>query len=407
MGFAKLVKKYLQQLLVTGVIITSSTTGVFLYTTLKSNSEILSLKELNAEKNSENNALNSLVVQITSLNDELNENLIKTNKEISDLVILKSDLESEILGLESDVEELETELREVNTQIAVLESRVSSLNAQIVANSAALSSLSSQNGLLSSQISSLNSEISSLNSEIAGLNIQLNNFIIENSSKIDFSIVNEIAQTALKANVRVIVPLSSTTASVGSGVVYKYTAAGNKYYVMTNDHVIKNHVSAHGSIKVENYRGDPYNAVLLITNPLSDIAILEVSGTSNINFSLLNFESQDYILNNETNVISIGGPRLQYNTITLGKVSDNDSTVSVSGDKTYNGVISHTAVINQGSSGGALINFSLKIVGINFAGTFSGDPSAQQYPYQNVNGYAIDLAKIYELLGSGQPYSLP
>ena len=110
---------------------------------------------------------------------------------------------------------------------------------------------------------------------------------------------------------------------------------------------------------------------------------------------------------NDTNVISMGGPRLQYNTITLGKVTNNNTNITVTDDKSYSGVISHTAVINQGSSGGALINFDLKIVGINFAGLFEGNPSLQPYPFTNVNGYAIDLARIYSIIGTGETYSLP
>jgi len=399
MSIKKFIKKYLLELLVSAVAISTATTSFFIYETITTNNELNALQEQYDAKLDENASLSLLIAQVETLNDKLNTDLTNLNKQLDDLEIIRNNLVIEVEGLEEDKTLLNLELDKVNEAIKTLESRVTALNSQIAASAAALGSLSSQNSQLSGQISTLNSQLSSLN-------VQLNSFVLENASQIDFAKVNEISQNAIKANVRVIVPVSGAT-SVGSGIVYKYTSTGNKYFVLTNDHVIKNHVSANGSITVENYSGNVFNAILRVTVPTSDLAILEISGTNSTNFSILQLEPSNYVLANDTKVISIGGPRLQYNTITLGKVTNNNSNITVTDDKSYTGVISHTAVINQGSSGGALINFDLKIVGINFAGIFDGNPNLQPYPFANVNGYAIDLARIYSIIGTDQTYSLP
>ena len=399
MSIKKFIKKYLLELLVSAVVISTVTTSYFIYATITTNNRLNVLQQQYDAKIEENASLTLLIEQVESLNDRLNKDLTSLNKQLTDLELVRDNLIVEVDSLEDDKTQLNLELTKVNEEIKTLQTRVSALNSQIAASAAALGSLSSQNSQLSGQISTLNSQLSSLN-------VQLNSFVLENASQIDFAKVNQISQSAIKANVRVIVPVSGGT-SIGSGVVYKYTASGNKYFVLTNDHVIKSHVSGNGSITVENYSGTVFNAIVRIAVPASDLAILEVSGTNSTNFSILQLEPSNYVLSADTKVISIGGPRLQYNTITLGKVSSNSANITVANDKSYTGVISHTAVINQGSSGGALINFDLKIVGINFAGTFTGEPEVQPYPFQNVNGFAIDLARIYSIIGTDQTYSLP
>jgi S1-C subfamily serine protease len=406
MSIKKFIKKYLSQLLVSTVIVSTATTGYFVYETITTNNALNALQEQYDALLGENASLSFLIEQIESLNDKLNTDLVDLNKQLDDLELIRDNLIIEVEGLEEDKTELNLELDKVNEEIKTLQAGIASLNSQVAASAAALGSLSSQNSQLSGQISILNSQLNSLNSELNSLNIQLNSFVLENASQIDFAKVNTISQSAIKANVRVIVPVSGATA-FGSGIVYKYTSTGNKYFVLTNNHVIEDHVLGNGSITVESYNGSVFNAVLRITVPNSDLAILEVSGTNSTDFSVLQLEPSSYVLANDTNVISMGGPRLQYNTITLGKVTNNNTNITVTDDKSYSGVISHTAVINQGSSGGALINFDLKIVGINFAGLFEGNPSLQPYPFTNVNGYAIDLARIYSIIGTGETYSLP
>ena len=87
-------------------------------------------------------------------------------------------------------------------------------------------------------------------------------------------------------------------------------------------------------------------------------------------------------------VASLGSPNSQQNTITLGKVYMVDSC---HGEITLNfPVVYHTALIAHGSSGGALLNDELELVGVNFAG-YSQDKSFD-------NGLSVPVSKLREFL---------
>ena len=94
-------------------------------------------------------------------------------------------------------------------------------------------------------------------------------------------------------------------------------------------------------------------------------------------------------------VVSISTPEGQPNAIFFGKVLtyakanivDTDTTVSnVTAD-----VIWHSAKIKQGSSGGALINYNLELVGINFAGSKTDDNRFTE-------GCAVPIEMVREFL---------
>lgn len=405
MNYKNWLKKHLIKIMAGSLLVTSSTTTYFVYETITTNNELSSLQTDFSQQVQINLDLTDVIAQLELDKSKLNQDLALLNTNYSNLLIVKSNLEKNIADLASEKTELNKEISDLNSElvtlndeIKTLETRITSLNSQIAASAAALSSLSSQLGSLSSQNSQLSSQVSSLT-------VQVNNYITENASQIDFAQVNQISQLVMKANIRVNVPITGGT-SIGSGVVYKYSSSGgNIYFALTNNHVVKN-FSGVGTITVNNYAGTSFNATKVAFNDNADLAILQITGNSVDNFHVLSLEPSNYVLANDTKVISLGGPSLQLNTITLGKITNNNASVTITNDKSYTGVIAHNAVINKGSSGGTLINFDNKIVGINFAGDFTGQPDPQPFPYQNVNGYAIDLAKIYALLGSGNAWSL-
>ena len=92
-----------------------------------------------------------------------------------------------------------------------------------------------------------------------------------------------------------------------------------------------------------------------------------------------------------TDVISLGAPKSQSNSITYGKIlnyrkiSLKDTPASRS-NVTFD-VIHHDAMINNGSSGGPLLNADLEVVGVNYAGASS-----------TKDGYAIPVDKVREFL---------
>lgn len=420
MHYKQWFKKYIVHLLTGSLMVSTATAGFYVYATVTTTNNLNALQTQYDEQVQIALDLSLIITKLETEKNELTENLATLTNEHNQLLSQKSVLENNILALETekillnkDISDLETELESLTAEVTTLGTKITALNSQIAASAAALSSLSSQLGSLSSQNSQLSSQVSTLNSQISTLTLEVNSYVTQNASQIDFETVNAIAQETIKGNIRVVVPVALNTNSVGSGVIYKHNVSNNKYYALTNNHVTSGYNNNFGSIKVENYTGKEFNATVVAIAANDDLVILEISGSTATDFKVLELESNSFVPANDLKVISMGGPRLQYNTITLGVVIDNTTSIQIdlTDDNTFNpttfpNTLSHNAVINKGSSGGALLSFESKIIGINFAGVFSGDPDAQPFPFANVNGYAINLARIYALIGTGNNWSL-
>lgn len=155
----------------------------------------------------------------------------------------------------------------------------------------------------------------------------------------------------------------SEEAGAGSGIIYK--KEDGKVYVVTNQHVVD------GAEEVEIVLHDEKQipAKVLGTDPLTDLAVLEVDG-ENID-TVAAIGSSDDLVIGET-VVAIGNPLgMNFaNTLTKGIVSGLDRSVQV--DTTGDGrpdwvteVIQTDAAINPGNSGGALVNADGEVIGIN------------------------------------------
>jgi S1-C subfamily serine protease len=101
-------------------------------------------------------------------------------------------------------------------------------------------------------------------------------------------------------------------------------------------------------------------------------------------------------------VIALGQPKGQKNTITLGNINGfANPTITVDPNVAMSNVefsvYRHNAPIAGGSSGGALIDYNYKIVGINYA---SSADSSGNYLYT----FAIPIEKVKEFLTL---YNLP
>jgi serine protease Do len=136
----------------------------------------------------------------------------------------------------------------------------------------------------------------------------------------------------------------------GSGVIID--AQG---HIITNDHVI----SGAQSLAVIFEDGTKTSAKLVGTDPVSDIAVLQVSG--NIPAYLPLGDSSALQLGES--VIAIGSPLGSYRgSVTVGVVSGLNRTVDGS---TQEGLIQTDAAINNGNSGGPLLNLAGQVIGIN------------------------------------------
>ena len=147
---------------------------------------------------------------------------------------------------------------------------------------------------------------------------------------------------------------------LGSGFVI--SADG---YVLTNDHVAGNAKE----ITVTMTDGKTYNATLVGTDQVTDVALLKIDAA---NLPFLRLGDSDDVIIGEW-VIALGNPfgLFQVNdkpTVTVGVVSNTDVNLrgGEEGDeRIYRGMIQTDAAINSGNSGGPLLNTLGEVIGVN------------------------------------------
>jgi putative serine protease PepD len=178
--------------------------------------------------------------------------------------------------------------------------------------------------------------------------------------------VSAAAATATPSTVDIRVSSSQGTAE-GSGVIL--TADGA---VLTNNHVV---AGSTGPITVTLADGTEHTATVVGTSPSYDLAVLRMQGVSGLTAATLG-RSADLQVGQQ--VVAIGSPQGLTGTVTTGIVSALDRTVGVQGDDgsavVYNG-LQTDAPINQGNSGGPLVNLDGQVIGINSAIATAGQSS--------------------------------
>ena len=144
--------------------------------------------------------------------------------------------------------------------------------------------------------------------------------------------------------------------SLGSGVIID----ADKGYIITNNHVIENAEE----IKVILYDKQEFDATILATDPLSDLAIIQIKSAE---LTQAIFGDSNKLQIGEW-VIAIGSPfGLHLNhTVTAGIISAVGRSDVIS-RKNFENFIQHDAAINPGNSGGGLFNLNGDLIGINTA----------------------------------------
>jgi uncharacterized repeat protein (TIGR02543 family) len=206
------------------------------------------------------------------------------------------------------------------------------------------------------------------------------------------NLTNHITQEVMPACVTVITThkkggfiTSSTAVNTGSGVIIKKTNLG--YYLLTNDHVtaLKEGYNS-ASYEVEDYRGHSYTADLIAADETYDLALLYF--TCEETYPVIPLAEKDAEI--DTAVVAIGQPKEQDNALTYGSVAKLDPSNMTDSAVTFP-VYYHTAPVNTGSSGGALLNTDCALIGINFA---VATDSEGDFVY----GLAIPLEEVQEFL---------
>jgi S1-C subfamily serine protease len=146
----------------------------------------------------------------------------------------------------------------------------------------------------------------------------------------------------------------SAVHGVASGVIVRPDG-----YVLTNNHVVED--AERVIVTLPDKRR--FDGQILGTDPEDDLAIVKIDGRD---FPTAPLGDSARLRKGEW-VIAIGNPLDFQNTVTVGVVSaQRDGPFTVEG-KTLRHVIQTDAAINQGNSGGALVNLSGELIGINTA----------------------------------------
>jgi serine protease Do len=160
-------------------------------------------------------------------------------------------------------------------------------------------------------------------------------------------------------------PQSRIEHGLGSGVIISPDG-----YIVTNNHVVEGAVD----IRVSTNDRRLFNAKLVGTDPLTDIAVLKVEGK---NLPSVPWGDSTQLHPGET-VLAFGNPYNQNFTVTRGIVSAlNRPNPDMSDRRKPGEFIQTDAAINPGNSGGPLVDVRGEVVGINTflispSGTFTG-----------------------------------
>lgn len=143
----------------------------------------------------------------------------------------------------------------------------------------------------------------------------------------------------------------------GSGVI-----VSGEGYILTNNHVVENA----SEVEVQLYNDKKYDAEIVGSDPLTDIAVLKIDTD---NLDVIKLGDSENLRVGEM-VLAIGSP-LQAtlaHSVSMGIVSAKGRSIGIIEEGAgYENFIQTDAAINPGNSGGALVNMDGQLVGINTA----------------------------------------
>ena len=141
--------------------------------------------------------------------------------------------------------------------------------------------------------------------------------------------------------------------STGSGFIL--TSDG---YIITNNHV----VDGAEKISVIFQNGEESEVQLIGTDQYSDIAVLKASGEMPATATL----GDSDLLRPGESVIAIGSPLGDFkNTVTTGVISATGRSIDTGNGYSMEGLLQTDAAINNGNSGGPLVNLAGEVIGVN------------------------------------------
>ena len=144
--------------------------------------------------------------------------------------------------------------------------------------------------------------------------------------------------------------------ALGSGIIVQRT--GDRYYVLTNNHVVKDANDI--SVRLRDQR--VFKASVVGADPRKDIALVSFNSRDNLSVADL---GDSNVLQVGDIVLAVGNPLGFESSVTMGIVSALGRHGPQGDAASYTDYIQTDAAINQGNSGGALVNIKGQVIGIN------------------------------------------
>lgn len=139
----------------------------------------------------------------------------------------------------------------------------------------------------------------------------------------------------------------------GSGVIISKDG-----YILTNNHVVENT----NDVKIILADGTELPAKIVGTETFADLAVLKADGAMP---AVAKIGNSDTLKPGET-VIAIGSPLGDFkNTVTVGVISATGRTIDTGNGYQMEDLLQTDAAINQGNSGGPLVNLAGEVIGLN------------------------------------------
>jgi S1-C subfamily serine protease len=185
--------------------------------------------------------------------------------------------------------------------------------------------------------------------------------LVLNTTQIETTVTQSV-QKVSPAVVTVVGTIPGQATFFGQTGVQTVSGSGffisDQGYILTNNHVVE----GTKTIKVILSNGTQENATIVGTDRYSDIAVLKADGQVPAVATLGN---SDVLKPGET-AIAIGSPLGDFkNTVTEGVISATGRSIDSGQGYQIEGLIQTDAAINQGNSGGPLIDLAGQVVGIN------------------------------------------
>jgi len=185
---------------------------------------------------------------------------------------------------------------------------------------------------------------------ITGDTVQVETAITQAVEKIGPAVVTVVSQLPDQTGFFGTIPGGQAS---GSGIIL-----ADKGYIVTNNHVVDGGESFHVVFQT----GEERTASLIGSDKFSDLAVLKVGGVMP---AVAVLGDSDTLRPGET-AIAIGSPLGDFkNSVTVGVVSATGRNLDTGDGYQLEGLLQTDAAINEGNSGGPLVNLAGEVVGIN------------------------------------------